>query len=260
MQKIETPTHCPRCSYKLELVNSQLFCRNTACEAQLQKKIENFCKVLSIKGMGPKTIEKLNLSDLTELFYLDRDEVIAVVGVKVADKLLDEIERSKSADLATVLSAMSIPLVGGTAAKKIAKIVGSIEVINRENCKIAGLGEKVTENLLNWISTEYLEMKEFLPFSFKSNPVDDSNIDVAKTICITGKLTSYKKKADATAILQSKGFNVVESVTKTLRYLVDEEGKGSSKRLRAEEYGIIIVEDLQDFLSKLERENLNDRN
>lgn len=248
--KINIPTNCPCCDYTLVFVNDQLFCRNTACSAQLFKKVENFTKVLGIKGFGPKSIEKLNLSDLTEIFYLDLNDVTAALGEKVAVKLLDEIERSKSADLATVLAAMSIPLVGGTASKKIASVVNSIEEITPETCKSAGLGAKVTENLLNWISTEYQEMKEFLPFSFKSTPVVASN-ETNGTVCITGKLTSYKTKAEATKLLEAAGFKVVESVTKTLNYLIDEDGKGSSKRQKADQYGsITIVTNIHDLLER----------
>lgn len=251
MQKIEIPTTCPCCSYKLEMVNEQLFCRNLSCEAQLGKKLEHFTKVLGIKGFGPKTIEKLGLADITELFYLDRDSAIEALGSeKVADKLLDEIERAKGADLATVLAAFSIPLVGGTASKKIASVVGSIEEITQETCKQAGLGEKVTSNLLNWINLEYPEMKEFLPFSFKSSNVKPSNTD-GPTVCITGKLTSFKTKAEATKVLEAAGLIVVESVTKTLKYLIDEEDKGSTKRKKAEEYGVTIVTNLKDFVSKI---------
>lgn len=248
---IQIPTNCPCCDYPLEMVNQQLFCRNTACSAQLNKKLENFAKVLGIKGFGPKTVEKLSLADLTEIFYLEAEDVSSILGEKVAAKLLDEIERAKGADLATVLAAMSIPLVGGTASKKIASVVNSIEEITLEKCKQAGLGEKVTENLISWISTEYQEMKEFLPFSFKSTPAVISN-KTGETICITGKLTSYKKKADATELLEAAGFTVVESVTKTLTYLVDEENKDSSKRQKADQYGVTIVTNLNDFL-KLER-------
>ena len=251
MQKIEIPTTCPCCSYKLEMVNEQLFCRNLSCEAQLGKKLEHFTKTLGIKGFGPKTIEKLGLADITELFYLDRDSTMESLGSeKVVDKLLDEIERAKGADLATVLAAFSIPLVGGTASKKIASVVSSIEEITQETCKQAGLGEKVTSNLLNWINTEYPEMKEFLPFSFKSNNVKPSKTD-SPTICITGKLTSFKTKAEATKILEAAGLIVVESVTKTLKYLIDEEDKGSTKRKKAEEYGVTIVTNLKDFVSKI---------
>jgi len=251
MQKIEIPTTCPCCSYKLETVNEQLFCRNLSCEAQLGKKLEHFTKTLGIKGFGPKTIEKLGLADITELFYLERDSVIESLGSeKVADKLLDEIERAKGADLATVLASFSIPLVGGTASKKIASVVSSIEEITQETCKQAGLGDKVTSNLLNWISMEYPEMKEFLPFSFKSSQVKPVSTS-GPTICITGKLSSFKTKSEAAKILEAAGFIVVESVTKTLKYLVDEDNKGSTKRKKAEEYGATIVTNLTDFVSKL---------
>ena len=82
---------------------------------------------------------------------------------------LEEIDKSKQADLSTVIAAFSIPLVGNTAAKKIAAVVSSIDDITSETCISAGLGDKVTSNLLNWVSLDYLEIKEFLPFSFKSN-------------------------------------------------------------------------------------------
>ena len=251
--KIEIPTNCPCCGYTLELVNAQLFCRNTACEAQLYKKLEHFAKVLGIKGFGPKTIEKLALTDLTEIFYLDPSDVQAVLGEKTATKLLDEIERAKGADLATVIASFSIPLIGNTAATKIASVVSSIEEINQETCKQAGLGEKASYNLCDWIATDYRELKEFLPFSFK--PVVRSTVsNTAPTVCITGKLSSYKTKAEATKVLESAGFRVVESVNKTLNYLVDEGDKGSAKRTKAEEYGVTIIPNLNIFL----KENSND--
>jgi DNA ligase (NAD+) len=248
MQRIEIPTKCPCCDYPLELVKDQLFCRNTACSAQLGKKLEHFTKTLSIKGFGPKTIEKLNLSELTELFYLDHDEVYSALGEKVGSKLLDEIERAKGASLDVVIASFSIPLVGATASKKIAAIVSSIDEINQETCKIAGLGTKVTENLVNWVQTEYQELKEFLPFTFEGKmTVDSPN---AKRVCITGKLKSYKKKSDAEGALRAAGFILVDSVTKTTDYLVDEEDKGSTKRDKAVSYGITIINDLNDLLKE----------
>lgn len=204
-------------------------------------------KTLGIKGLGPKTIEKLQLGDITELFYMDRDSVVEAVGEKVADKLFSEIEKAKSADLETVLASFSIPLVGMTASAKIAAVVSDIDEINAETCKLAGLGEKVTANLLNWLNTEFLEIREFLPFSFKSGIKTVSNTD-GLTICITGKLSSYKTKAEAYAELTKLGFVVVESVTKNLKYLVDEQNNGSSKRKKAEEYGVTIVNNLLTFI------------
>ena len=252
--RIEIPTECPCCNYPLELVNDQLFCRNTACGAQLSKKVEHFCKTLGIKGMGSRTVEKLGLADITELFYLDQEQVVEALGSeKVALKLLDEIERSKSADLATVIASFSIPLVGSTASKKLCEVVTSVDEISYDTCKQAGLGDKVTQNLVNWLDTDFQEMREFLPFSFKSQKNSNTNTN-QKTICITGKLSSYKTKAEAYKALEEAGYRPVESVTKTTDYLVDEEDKGSSKRKKAESLGITIITNLNTFLKEIKND------
>jgi DNA ligase (NAD+) len=251
--RIQIPTECPCCNYALELVNDQLFCRNTACGAQLNKKLEHFCKTLGVKGMGSRTVEKLGLVDITEVFYLEQDQVIEALGSeKVAIKLLDEISRSKSADLATVIASFSIPLVGSTASKKLCEVVTSVDEISYETCKQAGLGDKVTQNLLSWLETDFQEMREFLPFSFKSQK--NSNTSSGSTICITGKLSSYKTKAEAYKAIEEAGYTPVESVTKVTNYLVDEDDKGSSKRKKAESLGITIITNLNNFL----KENKND--
>ena len=252
--RIEIPTECPCCNYPLELVNDQLFCRNTACGAQLNKKVEHFCKTLGIKGMGSRTVEKLGLSDITELFYLDSAQVVESLGSeKVALKLLDEIERSKSADLATVIASFSIPLVGATASKKLCEVVTSVDEISYDTCKQAGLGDKVTQNLVACLETDFQEMREFLPFSFKSQKNSSTNSN-QKTICITGKLSSYKTKAEAYKSLEEAGYTPVESVTKATDYLVDEEDKGSSKRKKAESLGITIITNLNNFLKEIKND------
>lgn len=245
--KIQIPTTCPCCDYPLVRVTDQLFCRNTSCSAQLNKKLEHFAKTLGIKGLGPKAVEKLNLSDLTELFYLDAQEVADRLGSqKIADKLIDEIQRAKAADVATVIASFSIPLIGHTAGNKISKVVNNLDHLTAEVCKQAGLGEKATANLMDWYETEYQELKEFLPFKFET--LSNKPASTGQTICITGKLTSYKTKAEATTILTSLGYQVVDSVTKTTNYLVDEDNKNSSKRQKADEYRITIITNLNDFI------------
>ena len=247
--KIKIPTVCPCCDYPLEFVNDQLFCRNTACDAQLSKKVEHFCKTLGIKGMGAKTIEKLGLADITEIFYLEEAEVAQALSSKtLATKLLTEIEKAKQADLATVIASFSIPLVGNTASKKISAAVSSIDEITFEKCREATLGEKVSQNLVNWLETEFLEVREFLPFSFTSNKVP---VQVGlKSICITGKLSSFKTKAEAYKAIEEAGFKVAETVTKSTDYLVDEDNKGSSKRKKADDLGISIIQNLNSFLKE----------
>ncbi len=245
--RIEIPKFCPCCEYPLTMVGEQLFCKNNGCSAQLNKKLEHFTKTLGIKGFGPKTVEKLNLADITELFYLDYDELVAAVGTTTANKLIAEIDKAKGADLATVIASFAIPLVGNTASTKICSVVSSIDEITIETCKQAGLGDKVTANLVSWIETDLPEMRQFLPFSFKSEKRTTANAN-GKTVCITGKLITYKTKAEAYKALEDAGYKIVESVTKATDYLVDEGDKGSTKRSKAESLGIPIISNIENLL------------
>lgn len=249
--KIEIPTNCPCCDSPLELVNDQLFCRSAQCPAQLNKKIEHFTKTLGIRGFGPKTVEKLELLDISEIFYLELSDVTEALGSeKMAAKLLDEIKAASSAKLDKVLAAFSIPLIGTSASTKLCQVISNIDEITAETCKDAGLGDKATANLISWLETEFLEVKEFLPFDFQTSG-KISNADNGKSICITGKLASFKTKSEASAALISAGYKVVDSVTKTLTYLVDEGDKGSAKRKKAEELGIPLITNLNDFLKAI---------
>lgn len=249
--KIKIPTTCPCCESTLELVSDQLYCRNTGCPAQLNKKLEHFTKTLGIKGFGPKTVEKLNLSDITEIFYLELDDVSAVLGSeKTAAKLLAEIEQSKSAQLDKLLAAFSIPLIGNTAAAKLCSVISSIDDITIEKCREAGLGEKATANVISWLQTEFLEIRQFLPFSFKTSNTTVSAANFIGSVCITGKLLTFKTKSEAATMLAELGYKVTETVTKTTQYLIDEGDKGSTKRKKAEELGIPIITNLSNFLKE----------
>lgn len=245
--KIVIPTECPVCASKLELVVDQLFCRNSQCEAQLSGKLNHFVKTLKIKGLGPATLEKLQFEDICDMFYITEKELASYIGDKLAAKLYVEIEKAKSADLATVIAAFGTPLVGPIAAAKIVSVINHIDELTYAKCKEAGLGEKVTENLMGWFTTEFKEVRDLLPFSYgvvKQQSAEGNG----KIVCITGKLNSFKVKKDAATALEAKGFSVTDNLTKTVNYLIDESNKSSAKRIKAESYGITVVTDLLEFL------------
>jgi len=240
LKTIVIPTHCPSCGSKLELVKDQLFCRNSNCGATSSKKVEHFAKTLKIKGLGPKTIEKLSLNSIKEIYSISKEEIINSIGEKLGEKLFSQIEQSKQSDLILLLPAFSIPLIGATASKKLITVISDIHDITPENCIEAGLGPKACANLNDWLETEFYDNLEYLPFSFKAEKTI-KNIDIGKTVCITGKLKDFKNRTLAGQYLESFGFKVASSVTKKVDYLVDEEGKQSSKHTKAKNYGISIV-------------------
>ena len=117
MKEIFAPTFCPSCEGLLEWEKELLYCRNPDCGSQVAKKIENFAKVLKIKGLGKATIEKLELRSINDIYDLTLEEVKEVIGEKLAIKLIDEITKTAySVSLNNLLPAFSIPLIGTIAA------------------------------------------------------------------------------------------------------------------------------------------------
>lgn len=246
---IIAPSNCPSCNSLLQWSNDQLYCRNSDCGVLLRKKVEHFASTMKIKGLGPSTIEKLNLSSIFDIYFLEEDEISKAVGSeKVAVKLIDEIEISKTKSLNVVLPAFGIPLIGKTATDKLSKVCSDIEDIDEDTCKLAGLGEKATSNLLNWLETE--DFYTFLPFDLKFEKPTTSRISRG-VVCISGKLNSYSTKQQAQEDLERLGFTVKSSLTKDVTILVNESGKETSKTQKARESGVQIVTNLNEFIGDI---------
>ena len=245
--EILPPEFCPSCDSTLVWRNDLLYCENAYCTAKIEKVVQHFARTLKIKGLGPRSIEKLGLTSIDDIYNLRRNYTVMKLGSElVADKLLLEIEKSKQAQLQELLPAFSIPLLGRTASEKICKVVKHISEIDVETCEIAGLGPKVTDNLLNWYNTQYINGYEFLPFNWEAevqNTKDEKGV-----VVITGKLKTFPTKAVAKALLQKKGYVVKENFSRTIDFLVNESGIASSKTKKAEELEITIITDINELI------------
>lgn len=242
--RIEAPTNCPSCSSELVWRNDQLYCENVSCFGKGQKKIEHFSKTLKIKGLGPATIEKLQLSNIAEIYELSLNDIVDSLGSeKMAEKLIKEIEASKKATLQEVLPAFSIPLIGKTAAEKVSKVLTDLRDLTEAACVEAGIGPKATLNLLEWFETEEYKL---LPFSFKAKEIKRSK----GIVCITGKLTSVKTKSVAESLLAEAGYGIKPSVTKDVTVVLNESGTESAKTKKAREYNIPIVTNLNQLIEE----------
>ena len=249
---IEAPTNCPSCNSTLEWSNDLLYCRNPDCNASTYKQIEHFASTLKIKGLGPSTIKKLHLTSILDIYSISLEELVEGLGSeRIAVKLFDEINQSKTRPLNAVLPAFGIPLIGKTASEKLSKVCNDIFDINYETCKKAGLGEKATDNLIYWLDSE--EEYHYLPFSFEfeSQSVAARSSEVRGVVCISGKLNSYSTKQEAQVELEELGFVVKSSITKDVTILVNESGRETTKTLKARESGITIVTDLKKFIGDI---------
>jgi DNA ligase (NAD+) len=250
MLQILPPDHCPCCNSLLEWSNNLLYCRNISCRSTLQKRIEHFTKTLKIKGFGPKTVQKLGITSISEIYELNLDQIEEALNSElIAEKLLSEINNSCKAPANLIIPAFSIPLIGKTAAEKLSTTCDSIFDIDKDTCGRAGLGPKATENLLNWVDKELPSIVD-LPLNFNFTKYVTTP-KIQGTVCISGKLKSYKTKAEATVDLQRFGYSVKSSITKDVTILVNESGIESAKTIKARESGITIVTNLFEFLGEI---------
>ena len=249
-QEIYPPANCPACGSLLEWEKDQLFCKSNTCGGKTHKMVEHFAKTLKIKGLGPRTIEKLEITSIFDLFQLPLELMIgALNSEKLAVKLHREIEASKNTDLVDLLHAFSIKLIGRTASSKVCEVVESLDDVNEDTCKEAGLGPKATNNLLEWLIEDYTDGYDRLPFSFRTKVKKKKVSDIKGVVCISGKLSSYSTKAAAKKILEEKGFIVKSSLTKDVNILVNESGIDSAKTQKAQERGITITTNLKDLIN-----------
>lgn len=243
---IIAPKNCPSCCSVLEWSNDQLYCKNDECPAKSFKQLEHFAKTLKIKGLGPSTIEKLQIYSIFDIYDLELKYVAyQLSSEKLASKLMEEIEKSIKEPLNLVLPALGITLIGKSASEKLAAVVTSIFDIDAEICKKAGLGPKATEYLLNWLK-DNLELYCTLPFSFEF--VKETQKKDKGVVCITGKLHSYKTKAEAKIILESLGYIVKDSLTKDVTILVNESGVETAKTIKAANNGVNVINNLKNLM------------
>ena len=249
---IEIPDVCPSCGTSLELIKDQLFCNNTSCPAKNSKIVEGFAKTLRIKGLGPKTIEKLDLEYIEDIYELTEERIKERLGSeKIASKLINEIELSKNANLQELLPAFAIPLFGSTASQKLCNTISHIEELTEKRCSEAGLGPKVTTNICSWYKTEYKNRYQRLPFTWKADIFEGIPIvDINEVVCISGRLKSYRTKADAKKVLEKFGFRVKDTLTKDVTILINESGIESSKTKSAESKNIRIVTNLTQLIGE----------
>ena len=251
MTTITPPTNCPCCDSILELVNEQLFCRNTKCPAQWSKKLESFSSTLKIKGLGPSTISKLGIESLPELYELTVSDIQDKIhSEKLAEKLYDELEKSKSSKLVDILPAFSIPLIGRSASQKLCDSISHIEEISENSCTEAGIGPKASANLVNFMETEFYPNRYIDTLPFNWNNKISKKKEVTGVVCISGKLKSYPTKAHATKVLESYGFVVKSSLTKECTHLINESGIESAKTQTARDRGVLIITNIKHLIEE----------
>jgi DNA ligase (NAD+) len=124
--KYNPPMNCPSCNTLLTTNNVTLVCPNLSCPARLKQIINHWIKVVDIKGLGEKNIDKLIsnglLSNVGDLYSpkLSEKTLVSLLG-KNGEKIYQEIQNKKSLPFNLFLTGLGIDSVGKTTAKVLAK-------------------------------------------------------------------------------------------------------------------------------------------
>lgn len=229
------PDKCPSCGGDVEVHNENesktLHCTNDInCPAKLLGKLSHFSSknAANIDGLSEQTLQKFIelgwLNSFKNIYHLSeyKSEMMNLEGFgkKSVEKLLDAIEKSRNISLSNFLYSLSIPLIGRSASKDIAKYChDSVDeftfIMNNTSLEFAsidGLGVAATTSLDDWWndnSDMFYELMEEFTFEKVEEKNNNNNADLSGlTFVITGSLTHYKNRDELIGVITSCGGKV----------------------------------------------------
>ena len=267
---------CPICGANTKIIQENdskvLICTNDNCKGKLLGKLVHFCSknAINIEGMSEATLQFLinkgwvkSFQDIYKLdYYRQFWKEYDGFGDKSVDKLLDAVENSRKTTLDRFIYSLSIPQIGRSASKDIAKYCHNsideftfiMENTSLEFAAIDGIGVSATTSLDDWWNINrdmFYELEE--EFVFANNKENnDVSIDLSgKTFVITGSLTHYKNRDELVGIIESMGGKVSGSVSTKTSYLINNDTQSSSsKNQKAKQLNIPIISE-EDFINMI---------
>lgn len=272
---ITIPSNCPVCGSltKIEKENNSevLTCTNPNCKGKLLGKLCHAVskKALNIDGLSEATLQKFIdrgwlqcVEDIYHLpLYKDKISRMEGFGAKSTKKLMENIEKSKDITLDKFISSLSIPLIGTTASKDIAKFcdydIEKFKLIMGKSpykfTKIEGFGDKMAHSLFDWWSDnvkEFLELERHFRFKKIENNI---NVDKLKgqNFVITGKLHHFANRDALKEKIESLGGKVVSSISSNTSFLINNDvNSTNSKNTKAKKLNIPIISE-DDFIKMI---------
>lgn len=262
---IQIPAFCPICNYPTEIRRDNstdvLVCTNPNCKGKLLGKVSHFVskKGMDIDGLSEETIKKFielgwinNIYDVYNLSeHFEKLKTFSGFGKKSVDKLKESIEASKKTTLKQFISALSIPNIGTTQAKILAKQFNTWDkfyeaaIGNYNFSKLEGFGDVMNNNIHKWFIEDNGNVEQIISLlTFKEEYMKNTTSTdlTGKTFVITGSVHIFKNRDEFKAFVESANGKVSGSVSKNTYALVNnDKASNSSKNKKAKELNIPIV-------------------
>jgi DNA ligase (NAD+) len=265
---IPIPTNCPMCGGEFDMSSlRQVKCRNVDCDGLKLGAIIRYAKKLNMYGVSNATITAFwdagIVRSIPDLYTLTLESIMRVDGFqeKSAQKVLDEIKKSSTnINMHRWLGAWPMEDIGSRVWESIIQqaetnwtdsgtflmllrdtfnSTSNLELyptinwlFTKSGIPFSGIGDKIRERIMNGIDRNQTQMYEVYPYmSFKTKSQQKSK----GKICISGT-----RNKELIAYLESKGYEVTDSLSKSCNALLTVDGD-SPKSEKARKLGIDVI-------------------
>jgi DNA ligase (NAD+) len=213
---------------------------------------------MDIGSFGTKTgsllIQAGLIHDVADIYYLNRDDLLALEGFKdkKVDNLLQGVADSKAQPPQRLLTALGIRFVGSVVSDLLLEAMGSIDALATTSAEtlqgIEGIGPQTAVSVVEWFSHDKNQAilaklrAAGLNFTREKTAVSETAATLDNlTFVITGTLPNMSRD-EAKALIEAHGGKVTGSVSNKTDYLLAGE-KAGSKLSKAESLGVKILDE-----------------
>jgi DNA ligase (NAD+) len=270
-EPVKFVSHCPACGAALVRVEGEAAwqCPNKyLCPPQIAGRIEHFVgrKMMNIDGIGEETAVQLCTlglaNNIADLYDLTIDDLMKLdgFGPRSAERIIDGLAASREVSYDRVIYALSIPFVGDTVAKKVAKAFPNIDALMAASvaqlAAVKDIGPRIAESIVEFFSVDFNRKvverlrAAGLQMSLPETSVElQSNALEGKTFVISGTF-SHHSREEYKDLIEKNGGKNVGSISKKTDYILAGENMGPSKREKAAALNIPLLSE-DEFLAML---------
>lgn len=257
------PDRCPVCGSRAERAEGEAIhrCTGIACPAQIKENLAHFVSkgAMDMDGLGRKFLEQLVdkklIQDQADLFFLTKEDFMKMdrMGDKLAENLLNAIDKSRNPALANLIYALGIRNVGQHLASVLARHYKSIDNLAGQSVEsltaVHEIGPIVARSIVQFFSnpsnTKVIEKmkKGGVNFPVEAGEEDHQTPLAGKSFVLTGGLESFTRD-EARRLIEEMGGRVSSSVSRKTDFVIVGKDPGS-KYDKAVNLGVKTVEENQ---------------
>lgn len=263
-QRVRFVTHCPACDTPLVRQEDEAawVCPNKyGCTPQLIGRIEHYVgrRMMNIDGIGEENsrilFETGLINDIADLYTLTAEQLKTTGGFgnRTAERIIEGIEASKQVPFERVVYALSIPYVGETVAKKLARSVSDIDRLMgmslEELTAIEDIGPRIAESIIEYfavpLNREIIERLRSAGVRMSVDKIEGatrSDALAGKSIVISGVFARHSRD-EYKELIELHGGKNVGSISKKTDYVLAGDNMGPSKLEKATKLGVPIIDE-----------------